>query len=272
MTTWVLSLEQAPALRVDLRGIVPAALAGLSLDQIERLPVFHGNDTLPLAELCHVEGVNGNGAMTLVLQGDFSRCDRIGWQLAGGYIEVRGNAGDYVGAGMTAGEIRVSGNTGVLAACEMQGGLLDVAGNVGDFAAAALPGSMDGMRGGTLIVRGSAADRFGDRMRRGTALVFGDAGDFLGSRMVAGSIAVGGRIGAHCAWGMLRGSIVCAGAAPSIAPTFVPTGHDISVFWQLLARDLARLGEPFAALPARRIRRIAGDLAVGGKGELLLPH
>jgi formylmethanofuran dehydrogenase subunit C len=129
---------------------------------------------------------------------------------------------------------------------------------------------MDGMRGGTLIVHGSAADRFGDRMRRGTALVFGDAGDFLGSRMVAGSIAVGGRIGAHCAWGMRRGSIVCAGAAPSIAPTFVPTGHDIGVFWQLLARDLARLGEPFATLPARHIRRIAGDLAVGGKGELLL--
>jgi formylmethanofuran dehydrogenase subunit C len=269
MTTWVLSLKHAPALRVDLRGIVPAALTELSLDRIERLPVFHGNDTLPLAELCHVESVDGNGA-TLVLQGDFSRFDRIGWQLAGGRIEVRGNAGDYVGAGMTAGEIRVSGNAGVLAACEMQGGLLDVAGNVGDFAAAALPGSMDGMRGGTLIVQGSAADRFGDRMRRGTALVFGDAGDFLGSRMVAGSIAVGGRIGAHCAWGMRRGSIVCAGAAPSIAPTFVPTGHDISVFWQLLARDLARFGGPFAGLASKRIERIAGDLAVAGKGELLL--
>jgi len=272
MTTWVLSLRQTPVLRLDLRRIVPLALAELSLGQIERLPIAHGNDTLPLAELCRVESATDNGTATVVLEGDFSRCDRIGWELAGGRIEVHGSAGDYLGAGMTAGEIRVSGNAGVLAACEMQGGLLDVAGHVGDFAAAALPGSMDGMRGGTLIVRRSAGERFGDRMRRGTALVFGDAGAFLGSRMVAGSIAVGGRIGAHCAWGMRRGSIICAGAAPSIAPTFVPTGHDITVFWQLLARDLARFGGPFAGLPVKRIERIAGDLAVGGKGELLLAH
>jgi formylmethanofuran dehydrogenase subunit C len=69
---------------------------------------------------------------------------------------------------------------------------------------------------------------------------------------------------------MRRGSIVCAGAAPVVAPTFVRTQHEFGAFWQLLARDLARFGGPFAGLPARRIERLAGDLAVGGKGELLL--
>lgn len=272
MSTWVLSLRQTMPLRLDLRAVAPLAFARLPRDEIERQPITHGNDTLPLAELFHLEDVSGDDVPAVVLQGDVSRCDRIGWQLAGGRIDVRGHAGDYLGAGMTAGEIHVAGNAGVLAACEMQGGLLEIEGNVGDFAAAALPGSMDGMRGGTLIVRGNAAQRFGDRMRRGTALVFGDAGDFLGSRLVAGSIAVGGRIGAHCAWGMRRGSIVCAGAAPPIAPTFVATHHDIGVFWQLLARDLARFGGPFAELPARRVERFAGDLAADGKGELLLPR
>jgi len=267
--SWTLRLKIAPALRLDLRAIVPTALAAHSSAEAAHLPVAHGNDTLALAEIFAIERID-DGEDTLVFDGDCARCDRIGWQLASGRIEVRGNVGDYVGAGMAGGEIRVLGKAGVLAGCEMQGGVLDVAGDVGDFAAGALPGSMDGMRGGTLIVRASAGERLGDRMRRGSVLVFGDVGAFAGSRMVAGTLAVGGRLGPHCAFGMRRGSIVCAGAAPAVAPTFVRTHHDCSAFWQLLARDLARFGGPFAGLPARRIERLAGDLAVGGKGELLL--
>jgi len=269
MTAWTLSLKHAPALRLDLRAVVPAALATRTLAEIERLPLAHGNDTLPLAEVFDI-ALADSDVDTIVFDGDCSRCDRIGWQLSGGRIEVRGSAGDHVGTGMAGGEIRVLGHAGVLAGCEMQGGRLDVVGDVGDFAAGALPGSMDGMRGGTLVVRGAAGERLGDRMRRGSVLVFGDTGAFAGSRMVAGTLAVGGRLGAHCAYGMRRGSIVCAGTAPAIAPTFVATRHDIGVFWQLLARDLARFGGPFAALPGRRVERWAGDLAAGGKGELLL--
>jgi formylmethanofuran dehydrogenase subunit C len=50
----------------------------------------------------------------------------------------------------------------------------------------------------------------------------------------------------------------------------VANDANIAVFWQLLARDLARHGGAFAALPARRVQRHLGDLAAGGKGELLL--
>ena len=127
------------------------------------------------------------------------------------------------------------------------------------------------MRGGTFVVKGAAGARFGDRMRRGTALVFGDSGDFLASRMVAGTIAIGGRCGAHCGYGMRRGSVVFAGAAaPSVGPTFVPGIAEVAVFWQLLARDLARHGGAFARLPSRRVVRWIGDLAALGKGELIL--
>lgn len=259
---------RAPApLRLDLRGITPAALAALSAAEVERLEIGHGNALLPLAEFFQVEA---RGDDTLVLAGDLSRGDRIGWQMDGGTLIVDGAAGDYVGAGLRAGEISVKGDAGALAACEMAGGTLRIAGSVGDFAASTLPGSMDGMRGGTLIVGGNAGARFGDRMRRGSALIFGDAGDFLASRMVAGTIALAGRAGAHAGYGMRRGSVVFAGPAPGPSATFVPAVAGAPVFWQLLARDLAPHGGPFATLASRGIDRQLGDVAAGGKGELIL--
>jgi formylmethanofuran dehydrogenase subunit C len=263
-----LRLRQPPALRLDLRGLSPAGLAGLSAAQIERLPLGHGRATVPVAEFFDV--LQEGEGQTLAFEGDLSRCDRIGCLLGAGSIVVEGPAGDHAGAGMTAGELHIHGSTGLLTACEMAGGQLVVEGDVGAFAASAQPGSLDGMRGGSLVVRGNAGAHFGDRMRRGTVLVFGNAGDFFASRMVAGSIALGGRAGAHVAYGMRRGSLVFAGAAPAVPATFVPAISDAPVFWQLLARDLARHGGPFADLPSRRVQRHLGDVAAGGKGELLI--
>lgn len=267
MSGWKLTLTQATPLRVDLRELSPSALADLSQDAVARLRVWHGTESLALGDLFaiapHADG-------ELCFEGNLVKADRIGWQLAAGMIRVDGPAGDYLGAAMTGGEVIARGDAGLLAGCEMSGGRLEIGGHAGDFAAGALPGSMDGMRGGTLIVRGSVGARFGDRMRRGTALVFGDAGDFLASRMVAGTIAVAGALGAHPAYGMRRGSVVCAGPAPRVPPSFVANDADVAVFWQLVARDLARHGGAFADLPRRRISRHLGDLAAAGKGELIL--
>ena len=77
-------------------------------------------------------------------------------------------------------------------------------------------------------------------------------------------------VGAHVGYGMRRGSVVFAGAAPTLASTFVPAIAEAAVFWQLLARDLARHGGPWATLPQRRIERHLGDLAAAGKGELVV--
>ncbi|MBS0445392.1 MAG: formylmethanofuran dehydrogenase subunit C [Proteobacteria bacterium] len=266
MSGWQLTLRQAPALRVDARALSPAAFAGLAPAQIERVTLTHGTQVLPLAEFFRVEEQAEDG---LSIDGDLSRFDRIGWQLAGSRIEVRGAVGAYAGACMNAGELVVHGDAGLLAGCEMAGGTLTVDGNVGDHAAGNQPGSMDGMRGGTFVVRGNAGARCGDRMRRGTLVVHGDAGDFLASRMVAGTIALGGTAGAHVGYGMRRGSVVFAGAVPAMPATFVPAGAEAAVFWQLLARDLARHGGPFAGLPARGIERHLGDLSAAGKGELI---
>jgi formylmethanofuran dehydrogenase subunit C len=268
MSGWRLSLRQAPAVRVDMRGVLPAALAGLSVAQVGQLRVGHGKALVPLAEFFAVQA--GGNDDTLTFEGDLSRFDRVGWQLAGGRITIDGPAGDYVGGCMTGGDLRVQGSAGLLAACEMAGGQITIEGDAGDFAASTLPGSMDGMRGGTLVVRGNAGERFGDRMRRGTALVFGNAGDFLASRMVAGTIGIGGQAGAHVGYGMRRGSVVFVSAAPPMAATFVPALVEASVFWQLLARDLALHGGPFAGLPSRRTERHLGDLATDGRGELIV--
>ena len=69
----------------------------------------------------------------------------------------------------------------------------------------------------------------------------------------------------------MDGRVVLAGAPCEVSPTFVPALVDAAVFWQLLARDLARNGGPFASLPSRRIERHLGDVAAGGKAELIMP-
>lgn len=264
-----LRLRQQPPLRLDLRGLTPAALAPLTAAQIEQLPLAQGRRELPLAEYFDLTVSNTiTDADLLVFEGDLSRCDRVGWQLDAGRIVVEGPVGHYAGACLRGGAMLVQGNAGLLTACEMAGGSLMIDGDVGDFAAGAQPGSLDGMRGGRLVVRGSAGQRFGDRMRRGTAWVFGDAGDFFASRLVAGTIAIGGHVGAHPAYGMRRGSLVFAGAAPPLPPHFVPAIVGAPVVWQLLARALAHEGGPFADLAARHMGRCLGDRSVAGVGEL----
>jgi formylmethanofuran dehydrogenase subunit C len=260
MSGFTLRMKHAPSLRVDMRGVTPSA-------DVTTLHVGHGNALVPLAELF---GITPRNDGKLVLEGDCTRCDRIGWQMDSGTLVVEGDAGDYAGACMRGGEIIVRGNACDLVACEMTGGSLIIEGNAGDFAASTLPGSMDGMRGGTLVIKGHVGERCGDRMRRGSVIIFGNSGDFLASRLVAGTIALGGRASAHVGYGMRRGSIVFAGAAPAPSPTFVQAIADVPVFWQLLARDLARHGGVFADLPKRRVDRHLGDLAADGKGEWIL--
>lgn len=270
MSGWRLSLKAVPALRVDLRGVTPGALAGMSAAEVERLPVGYGNSQVALAEFFRL--APGPQDDSLHFEGDLSRFDRVACQLAGGRMRVDGSVGHHAGEGMSAGELLVKGDAGLLAACEMAGGTFTVEGNVDDFAASALPGSMDGMRGGSFVVMGKAGARFADRMRRGSAVVHGDAGDFLASRMVAGTVALGGRAGAHVGFGMRRGSIVLAAgqAAADVPATFVPAHGDAGVMWQLLARNLARHGGPFGTLAGRRIERHLGDLAADGKGEIII--
>ena len=267
--SWRLVLRQAPALRVDGRLLAPARLRALTADDVRRIALPSGRDRIELGEWFDVLPGDGD-ADVLRIDGDLSRFDAVGAGLREGMLHVGGDVGDAAGMGMTGGRLTIAGSARDLAGCAMRGGWLEIGADAGDLAASALPGDIDGMVGGTLVVRGRAGARLADRMRRGTVVVHGDVGDFAASRMVAGTLAIGGRCGAMPGWGMRRGSVVFAGAAPQAATTFVDVQSDASVFWQLLARDLVRFGPPFDDLPRRRMTRFAGDLAVQGKGELLV--
>jgi formylmethanofuran dehydrogenase subunit C len=267
--SWRLVLRQAPALRVEARLLSPTRLRGLSGDEVRRVALPSGRDRIELGEWFDVLA-GEDDSQALHLEGDLSRFDGVGAGLAEGTLHVHGDVGDAAGLGMTGGRLVIDGDARDLAGGAMRGGWLEVSGAIGDLAASALPGDLDGMVGGTLVVRGRAGDRLADRMRRGTIVVHGDVGDFAASRMVAGTLALGGGCGAMPGWGMRRGSVVFAGAAPRTPSTFVDVASDAGVFWQLLARDLARFGPPFDDLPRRAMARFAGDLAVQGKGELLV--
>ncbi len=268
MTEIVLRLKQAPALRVDMRGITPAALVAAA-DTIAQQPVWFGNERVALGDLFSIEHSDRGDGASLRFEGDLARFDYVGCAMEAGRIVLDGNVGDYAGLQMQGGAIEIGGGAGLFTACEMAGGRIDVRGSVGDFAGGSLPGSMDGMRGGELIVRGNAGARLGDRMRRGLLAVLGNAGDFAASRLVAGTIAIGGAVGARPAFGMRRGTLLLATATPDLPPTFVATVHDIGVFWHLLRTQVRGVGGVFEALPAKPPLRAAGDLAVDGKGEVL---
>ena len=269
----VLVLRTPPPLRVGARALLPAALCTLSREQVLRLPLPHGREEVAVGEWFEVRSEAADDAVPRVqFEGDLTRFDCLGAGMAAGLLSLHGPVGDSVGLEMVGGELVVQGDARDLAGCAMRGGQLAIHGDVGDFAAAALPGESYGMTGGTLVVHGCAGARLADRMRRGTVVVHRDAGDFLASRMVAGTLALGGRCGAHAGWGMRRGSIVFAGEAPVPPATFVPVPAEAPVFWQLLARDLAGFHGRFAELPHRGVERWAGDLAVRGQGEWLVPR
>lgn len=270
--TLTLTLKEAPPLRVDLDSLVPARLATLATQAIERLPLRLGSDTVAVADLFRVR-VATDDAPLLRLEGDLSRFDRIGQALATGRIDVRGPAGDYLGLGLAGGSIAVDGPVGDYAAAEAASGRITIAGRAGDFTAAALPGNLNGMRGATVIIDGDAGERSGDRMRRGTLIIGGQVGPLAGSRMVAGTLAVAGPTGPGLATGMRRGSLVLLRPFADPAgpgPMFSAVDSDFPVFWTLLSRLLMREHRAFAALAGTIPRRLVGDASVDGRGEILV--
>jgi formylmethanofuran dehydrogenase subunit C len=265
---WRLTVRERPPLPIEVGSLNPQAFATLTPFEIERLPLAIGRRNVALAEIFKVEGQPGP---QVIFAGPCERLDGIGRNLAEGEIVVEGDTGCQTGAGQSGGEIRVAGSVGDEAATGRSGGVLIVRGSAGVFLGAPKPGERLGMRGGLVHIGGDVGPRAGDRMRRGMILIGGNAGEACGSRMVAGTIAAAGQLGALPGLRMRRGTII-AGSAPEGPPdTFAATGFaDLTIF-KLLARRLAEMAPwlPFL-LAGRPVRRAVGDLAVDGKGEILL--
>lgn len=268
MNTLTLQLLESRPPRIDVSAFTPAGLAGMSTDEIRRLPIWVGNQRAAAGDLF---AVTGEATDDILIRSDSDRLDGIGTGMTRGSIRIEGRAGAYLGRQQRGGTIQVSGDTGPFAGSGMSGGVIRIGGNAGDFLGAAIAGERRGMRGGRIEVLGNTGDRVGDHQRRGQILIAGHAGDYCGSRMVAGTILVLGHTGANTGLAMRRGTLLLT-AEPNLPPTFNDNGHqDLSVL-TLLTRDLAAAGGPFAELQGRgtRVRRWLGDLGYGGLGEILV--
>lgn len=263
-----LTVKTPLTLAVEAEELSPAALAGLSVSQIERLPLQRGRRSVPLGEFF---SVSGSPDEDLRLVGDLSRLHRLGEKMTGGRIFVDGPIGRHAGSQMTGGELIVRGDAGDWLGAEMRGGTINVAGNAGDRAGGAYVGSVVGMRGGTIVVHGSVGVASGQAMRRGQLLILGDASETLGYVMRAGTIVVGGDPGERVGAGMIRGTIVAlSGLTHDPLPTFEKACKFAPPAWPLVRKhllDTARLDAK--ELPERlTVDLWHGDFLEAGKGEL----
>jgi formylmethanofuran dehydrogenase subunit C len=267
MKPLTLTLRQRPDQRLDLSPLVPHLMSGRSAAEIERIELQTTRSRVNVGDVFRLRaGEPGR----IRIEGSCDRLDRIGHAMTEGEIFVDGHVGTQAGRLMAGGSLTITGNTGPWAASGMKGGLLEIRGGTGAFLAAPLAGEMAGMRGGLVIVRGRAGERAGDRMRRGTIVIEGEAGAYAGSRMIAGSLIVGKKAGPLPGYLMKRGSIVLGAGCEALSPTFVDCGHHELLVMRLWAGILHPHSKRVATLLRRPLQRLAGDMAVLGKGEILV--
>lgn len=265
MSPVVLRLEADPGMPVEMTGITPEALAGRDAASLEAVPLLAGNRRLPVGELFRVTA--GEDAH-LVIEGSTRRLDRLGAGMAGGTLEIHGDAGAALGLEMRGGRLSLLGSAGDHAGAAMRDGLITITADAGAFLGAALPGTMHGMEGGAILVQGEAGERLGDRMRRGLIAVGGPAGAYAAARMIGGTVLLTA-CGPWPGYGMRRGTLLLREAPEGGLPLFADTGRHDLPWLALLRRHLEALGWQREAW-STRVQRLAGDMTVGGKGEILL--
>lgn len=266
MKPLVLTAREYPEQRLDLSVLVPQRLAGKTVAEIAAIELQTTRQRVTVGDLF---GVRMGDANALRIENASDRFDGVGEGMSAGEIHVDGDVGQKAGRRMSGGRLVIGGDAGPWAGSGMTGGYLEVGGDVGDSLGGSFVGETAGMRGGVIVVRGNAGERAGDHMRRGTILIEGGAGPYAGSRMIAGTLLVRGRAGPRPGYLMQRGTIVLGQVCESVSPTFVDCGvHDL-VATRLMAAYFKEYSTKSAAILGRPLRRLAGDMAVLGKGEIL---
>ncbi len=267
MAELILRLKATPDQRLDLKSLTPSRLAGLTVPEIERLPIATTRTQVTVGDVFTVSGALGGG---IRFDGGSDRFDFIGAELAGGTIHVDGDVGAYAGRRMLAGALSVSGNAGAHLASAMDGGVITIAGTAGDCLGAPRRGERFGMTGGTVAVQGSIGERTGDRMRRGTIITHETCGAFAASRMMGGTIWAVGGFGDYPGALMRRGTLIAPHVTKMLS-TFNDCGvHDLVVLQLMEKHFKDTLGSLAPAPTSGPPKKLSGDTATVGKGELLL--
>ena len=265
MSALTFELRTEPDQRLDLSPLTPAALAGLSPKAIQAIAIGTTREAVTVGDLFKLKGTD---AAKLRFVRTDARCDKIGEGLTQGEIVVDGDAGAYLGSKMRAGRITVNGSAGVLAGASMRGGMIDIARDAGERAGGVAVGEAHGMRGGRLSIGGKAGSLLGERMRRGLIVGRGGAGDYAGARMIAGTIVLKGRVGRWAGYGLRRGSLILDKEPKDLLATFGDCGILDFTWLRILDRHLKATDGRVRVGP--RARRLIGDMAVLGKGEMLI--
>jgi formylmethanofuran dehydrogenase subunit C len=264
--TLTLTLREEPVMPLEADVLCPDRLAGASREEIEALPVWHGNRRTRVGEFFSVSGAGDD----VRLEGDLSRVKLVGAGMAAGRLTVAGDVGMHAGAGMCGGELHVEGDAGDWAGAGMRGGRLVVRGSAGRQLGGAYPGERAGMRGGEIVVHGDAGVQAGAGMRRGLIAVAGRVGDATGLRMLAGTIVALDGLGPRAGAGMRRGSIVTMATATPPA-TFVFSCIYRPPFLGLYLRRLRDLGLAVSDEQLDgRYARWCGDGLELRRGEILI--
>jgi formylmethanofuran dehydrogenase subunit C len=264
--TLTLTLHEKPVVPLEAEGLCPDRLAGASRQEIEALPVWHGNERARVGEFFAVSGAGDD----VRFEGDLSRVRFVGAGMTAGRLTVDGDAGMHTGVGMRGGELHVEGDAGDWAGAGMRGGTLVVGGSAGRQLGGAYPGERAGMRGGEIVVHGDAGAQAGAGMRRGLIAVAGRVGDAAGLRMLAGTIVALGGLGPQAGAGMRRGSIVTMAPATPLA-TFVFSCTYRPPFLRLYLRRLLALGLAVSDEQLDgRYARWCGDGLELRRGEILV--
>jgi formylmethanofuran dehydrogenase subunit C len=259
----------APTQRLDLSPLTPQNLAGKAMAEIAAIELATTRERITAGDVFSIR--EGDPASVL-FEGGGARFDRIGMGMTAGAIRVEGEVGVEAGRSMSGGRLTIRGDAGPFAASGMKGGALEIEGDAGERLGGPLSGETIGMSGGLVHVRGAAGPRAGDRLRRGAILIEGRADAYAGSRMIAGTLAIGGEAGDLPGYLMDRGTILLGSGATLLSPTFGDCGEHELVAARLLADYVAQSSSKLARLFRKPLRRLAGDLAALGKGEILLPR
>ncbi|WP_020468351.1 formylmethanofuran dehydrogenase subunit C [Zavarzinella formosa] len=258
------------ALPVEVDGLAPDLLRGLSASEIGLRPALVGRETVRWGDLFEITGHADDAEITIT--GDVSRFKLIGRGMTSGRLTVEGHVGLHAGAEMRGGELIIRGNAGDWLGAEMRGGTIQVDGHAGDNAGSAYRGSTKGMRGGTIFISRDVGAEAGTAMRRGLMAIGGSCGAFIGAGMIAGTIVIGGTCGPHPGAGMKRGTLASLSGEVTVPATFRYDCEYRPPIWAMTIRYLrSRNFRVEAGLEHRLLRRHRGDLVALGLGELLIP-
>jgi formylmethanofuran dehydrogenase subunit C len=260
-------MRHAPDQRLDLSPLAPHLLAGKTAAEIEAVALQTTRTPVTVGDIFHLRM---GDAAHIRIDGAGERLDRIGYAMTDGEIVVAGDVGAQAGRLMRGGNLVIGGSAGPWAGSAMIGGQLEILRDAGDHLGGPFGGETVGMRGGMIVVRGSAGARAADRMRRGTIVVEGSCGAYAGSRMIAGTLVALRRAGPLPGYLMKRGTIVLGADCDELSPTFIDCGVHALVAMRLMGDFVGAFSRRAGACLRAPLRRYAGDMAVLGKGEILV--